>query len=323
MQVKSNSEGYKAQVVLASSNHESGDQLLTLLLRYPRIIHSENMTHRNFSTNSASSRAKPVVKFLDEIRNDPAMPFRFGANQPGMQDKGGEHHEKIRIPEKLVSVWETYTHGQTVAMGGDPVGGMFYLADARTFWRFMAWLAALGSEAYHEAGYHKQVANRVTEPYQWMQVQRTGNLGWWHAWLQLRHHEAADPTIAELARLVDELLSDGVRYTPILPGEWHLPWILEGEKDLPIAEKLVLSTARSARVSITPFDGDPQYEAEKRRHDLLFNSDPMHASPFEHAAQAMHLNDMGTNAGRYYNFEGFMSYRFAVDYKMALTERKL
>ena len=37
-------------------------RLITFVLRYPRFIHGEVMTHRSFSRNAASSRAIPVRK---------------------------------------------------------------------------------------------------------------------------------------------------------------------------------------------------------------------------------------------------------------------
>ena len=40
----------------------NGNRITTFELDYPRFIHSELMTHRQFSRNAASSRAIPIEK---------------------------------------------------------------------------------------------------------------------------------------------------------------------------------------------------------------------------------------------------------------------
>ena len=45
--------------------------LWTFELTYPRYIHSEFMTHRVFSRNASSSRAIPVKRMIEQVRNNP------------------------------------------------------------------------------------------------------------------------------------------------------------------------------------------------------------------------------------------------------------
>ena len=61
--------------IIADSVAPSGKRLTTMLLRYPRFIHAELMTHRTFSRNASSSRAIPVKKIIADIMADPAMPM--------------------------------------------------------------------------------------------------------------------------------------------------------------------------------------------------------------------------------------------------------
>lgn len=68
-----------AETVLCSTNSKSGDTLSTLLLRYPRFIHAELMTHRVFSRNAASSRAIPIKKLIADVEDNPARPLWWGA----------------------------------------------------------------------------------------------------------------------------------------------------------------------------------------------------------------------------------------------------
>lgn len=86
--------------VIAASARQGCPPIVTMELRYPRFIHAEFMTHRVFSRNASSSRAVPVKKMIQDVIDDPAMPVRWGANQPGMQD-AGDH-------DALVPVWTDY-----------------------------------------------------------------------------------------------------------------------------------------------------------------------------------------------------------------------
>lgn len=62
--------------ILADSGNASGDRLTTFQLTYPRFIHSELLTHRMFSRNSASSRAIPVEKLIRQVLDDPVIPIQ-------------------------------------------------------------------------------------------------------------------------------------------------------------------------------------------------------------------------------------------------------
>ena len=75
----------KADIILDSTNPETGNRITTWVLEYPRFVHSEFLTHRMFSKNSASSRAIPFEKFVQQIQDNPALPEFWGKNQSGMQ----------------------------------------------------------------------------------------------------------------------------------------------------------------------------------------------------------------------------------------------
>ena len=68
---------------IAGSETEDGKRIYTLQLRYPRIIHSEFMTHRVMSRNASSSRAIPVQSIL--VRDEDMFIPNFRMNKPGMQ----------------------------------------------------------------------------------------------------------------------------------------------------------------------------------------------------------------------------------------------
>ena len=81
--------GIKATVLKRSRCWLTGIELVTYEIEYPRLILAELNTHRDKSRNSASSRAIPWAKMLEQLT---ARPVRFGEANPGMQDKGEDHN---------------------------------------------------------------------------------------------------------------------------------------------------------------------------------------------------------------------------------------
>ena len=63
--------------IVADSVNKQGGRITTFLLTYPRFIHSELMTHRMFSRNSASSRAIPFEKMVKMVKEDPFIPIAW------------------------------------------------------------------------------------------------------------------------------------------------------------------------------------------------------------------------------------------------------
>lgn len=159
--------------VIEHSSSQDGVDLITLQLRYPRFIHSEFMTHRVFSRNASSSRAIPVAKMLAQVRNDPAMPIHWGANQAGMQ-----------------------AHAELQGIGR---------SRAAARWKLAAEAAANHAEVLNELGLHKQVANRILEPFQLISVIVTATE--WANFFELRNHPDAQPEIRQLAVVMLEAIS--------------------------------------------------------------------------------------------------------------------
>lgn len=233
--------------VVEDSLSPDGIRLLTFLISQPRFVHSEFMTHRVLSRNGRSSRAVPVKRLLREAIIEPMF---YGANQSGMS-AGAE----LTGWRKLV---------------------------ARLTWLGMAQMTKLGVRVLHGVGLHKQWANRPLEWFGKIDVLVTSTD--WANFYALRDDDGAQPEIRYLAR---EMRAAAEMSTPRLlqPGQWHMPFVSENERaTLTVPEQLVLSTARCARLTIEPFDGKANYEAEKARYDRLVVSTPVHASPAEHQA---------------------------------------
>jgi thymidylate synthase ThyX len=255
----------RAEILLDSVN-TSGNRIITWVLKYPRFIHSEFMTHRVFSRNAASSRAIPVDKIISSITIEPAMPHVWGLNQKGMQ--------------------ATVEASEAQREEGEQV-----------------WLAALDYAVQHarklqELGFHKQIVNRILEPFAHMTVIVTGTE--WDNFFALRAHPAAQPEFQILANKMLAAYKQN-RPTPIDKDGWHIPFGDRMPEGITTEQRLKIATARCARVSYLTFEGEIKPEKDYELHDALLKDG--HMSPFEHCATAL---DSGKQSG---NFRGWLQYR--------------
>lgn len=264
--VKVTGKGFISASIIAHSKHAStGVELITYELEYPRFIHAEFMTHRMLSKNAASSRAIPVKAALNHIMQVPQGPIHWGKNQSSMQAK----EELSGLPlESAIGVWD---------------------AARRS--------AVNHATVLSQIGLHKQAANRIAEPFTQMKVVCSGTE--WNNFFWLRNHEDAQPEIKELARVMLEAkqISKAVQLNI---GEWHLPYIntknhdhLEywsGDRPVTLDEAKKISASCCAQVSYRK--NDTSIEKAVDIFDKLINSSPVHASPVEHQATPIDLDQI-------------------------------
>lgn len=265
--------GISVRLLAYSQCRDSEISLATFEAVYPRIIHCELLTHGMLSFNSASSRATPFEKMAQNLNG---APVRFGKNQAGMQDQGES------FAQELEADW------LKVAIGPEEA------------WREAKREALQWSKLFYETGYHKQVYNRLTEPFQMMKTLITAtefaNFFW------LRNHDAADPTLQELAKVMHEALEQATPQV-LLPGEWHLPYVetevdasgeleyfIEAEHGtepqyLTLEEAKIVSGARCAAVSFR--NTDYTLEKSKQVYARLLGDDRKHGSAFQHQGTPM------------------------------------
>lgn len=246
--------GFSCTVVADSISAWSRQRLTTVALRYPRFIHSELMTHRALSRNASSSRAIPVKTMLKQVWNDPAMPIHWGANRKGMQAKDELTGWRGRL--------------------------------ARTVWRLAGKVACVFAWSFEKLGLHKQVANRILEPWQWMGTLVTATE--WENFFRLRRHKDAQPEFRLLADLIWGAMETS-KPVPKTLGEWHLPFsFVNDQSDNRINEEhdaLIVSAARAAWVSYKMPDGSEADFNKCLSTFLKLVGDPLHASPLEHQAR--------------------------------------
>lgn len=260
--------------IIEDSIAPNGKRLVTMQLRYQRFIHAEFMTHRVFSRNASSSRAIPVAKMIEQVRNDPARPVHWGRNQAGMQ---ADEQLDARALEQVMGMW----------------------MDAAN-------VAADIAEAMNLAGLHKQVANRILEPFQFINVVVTATE--WDNFFELRTHKDAQPEFQVLAKEMKRVMDESVPHKVDF-GQWHLPYVQVQERSMyPIDIQLQMSAARCARVSYLKHDNTrPNVEDDIALYNRLITSKPEHASPIEHQATPMHFNYERSN-----NFIGWEQFRSTI-----------
>lgn len=262
--------------MIEHSTCEKGIDLVTMEVVYPHFIHGEVMTHRVFSRNASSSRAIPIIKRLKQVWNNPAIPIHWGANQKGMQAA------KELSPLKR--------------------------AICRGLWKLSGKLICIFVYIMAKLGLHKQVANRLLEPWVFMHVLISATD--WDNFFELRIDPDAQPEIYVLAKLMKQAIDESVP-TYLKWGEWHLPYVTEQEKLIfNIDNLLKISTARCCRVSYsTHVDRIDSVNADIFLHDRLVASRPIHASPTEHQAK---VNRASSGSG---NFRGWIQYRAVIENK--------
>lgn len=259
--------------LIKDSAGPSGKRISTFQLRYPRFIHAEFMTHRMFSRNASSSRAVPVARMIADVEADPVVPLFWGKNQPGMQAGA-----------------EMEGHDRRMAL---------------EHWNRSCRNALASAKCLNDYGAHKQIINRILEPYAHINVVCTATE--WDNFFALRMHEDAEPHIQLLATIMHQAMRDS---TPqqLKSGEWHLPYV---DEDMPLETALKVSTARCARVSYMTHDQQPStVEKDVALADKLMTQVPMHASPMEHQAMAW------SRDARFANFIGFESWRHKMEHPL-------
>lgn len=235
--------------VLADSISPDGVRLTSLELVYPRFFHSELMTHRMLSRNAASSRAVPVLKMIDKVRDNPAQPSHWGRNQSGMQAR-----QELEGSE---------------------------LERAKATWALILDQSLAAAVSLAEVGAHKQFANRITEPYQHITVLISATE--WDNFFALRAHPDAQPEFQQLAVLARQAMQDSI---PLSLGydEWHLPLVIDEEREAyPHLDWLKVSAGRCCRISYLTHDGIRDPQADITLYEQLVADG--HMSPLEHVAR--------------------------------------
>lgn len=304
--------------ILLDSISPAGARLTTFELKYPRFIHNEFLTHRCVSRNAASSRAIPVEKMIQAVLDDPAVPVFWGKNQKGMQ-----------ASEELDDISRNYEQHSFVNAGETQRGA------AKRIWLEARDKAVEFVRQFQspEIDLHKQIANRILEP--WMHITVIASATNWANFFHLRTHKMAQPEFQALAKEMKRAYDES-QPTRLFSWDWHMPLVFEEDwsaatqlaesmsESVRREEKTIeypltvsdwtkhilrkVSVGRCARVSYLSHQGKRDLVEDIKLHDKLIagltTDEPLHMSPFEHVARAQ--ADMVGGTG---NFRGFSQYR--------------
>ena len=277
--------GVSAKVIADSKFRDT--RLITLEVEMHRFILAENNTHKAQSRNIQSSRAIPILRQLEQIANDPAMPVEYRKNKSGM------------VAGEMLSPEEE--------------------DEAKKIILWMRDCCLIGVKELHRIGLAKQWANRYVEPWMWTKGVVTATYKDWQAMFKLRCHYAAQPEIQALFGAIEKAVKSSSPRI-LKPGDWHLPYFdgmcgkscwLADEEVGELQSAIKVSASCVAQVSYRKLD-DTLEKAEKVYSmlnlpvDGVYPENPPHFSPTEHIAKAGDTNiEMSGN----FHSTDFIQYR--------------
>lgn len=198
--------GFNVTIEKDSLSPMSGRRLTTFVVRYPRCIHSELMTHRAFSRNAESSRAMPFAKQMAVVSEEPFIPIHWGIEEGGMQCPKGLPDELAALAEKL---WlEGRDFAATQARLLQDIGNTY--------------ATLMGDDRFTGVKLHKTMPNRMIEPYAWITVIITATE--WENFFRLRDHGDAEVHFQKLAWMMRAVMRDS---TPV-SRRFHRPFVADG-----------------------------------------------------------------------------------------------
>lgn len=303
-------------------------RITTIVARFPRCILAELNTHRVFSRNSASSRARSIKVVIADVMEDPYVPI-FTKNQRGMSGPIVSQEAQAAARIEWLKARDATVAGVLSMLLGTTVTSEEIQNDG---WRAL-------TDDYYQRVYldeqeipgslnlHKQNINRLMEPFMWHEAVITATE--WENFLQLRDHDDADPAIHGLGKLVGAVLqlSKPVESTIHAPFAGELIRNLEEDRSMLNPKELFgraiaaanYSSGAAAQVSYRPVaDGGTGANPAKLADRLLIMT---HLSPFEHAAFSTEwLSSLGIGAVPKSNFsEHWTQHRSLVSYLQSAT----
>ena len=151
--------------IVAHSLSPQGDELISVLCTFPRIILAEVNTHRMLSKNTSSSRAIPFKKMVESVVNDPFIPIAWQKEHKGMQ--GSEYIDDninsntMRDESALYSIHRDWLQARDYAIEQ--------------------------AERLNKNKLTKQLCNRLLEPFMWTTMLITGSKEGWNNFFNLRN----------------------------------------------------------------------------------------------------------------------------------------
>lgn len=235
----------EARILADSVNPYNGKRLTTFYLKYPRIIHSEFMTHRMIARNAKSSRAMSIEKMIKEVQDDPFIPNRWPVASKTMHNS-----EWLDSPERIF---------------------------AEVSWLNARNNAVKSAERLANDGVHKQIVNRLLEP--WMYIEVIASATEWNNFFELRRSDFAQP---EFKLLADNMFNEISNNDPI-ETIIHNPGVYDRLTTSIDNKNFIIANCGSiARVSYGKSARGTDIAIDLELGERLLEN--RHMSPFEHVA---------------------------------------
>lgn len=311
--------GYRALIIedtIDDPNHDSSgdlitpDRITTMAVRYPRIVLPEFNTHRVFSRNSASSRARSIRATIEPVMSDPFIPL-WTQNQRGMSGKYASSARASNATLQWLKARDSAVASLLSLLTNKN------LPDSREVSRWWESCVSRYQTAYKNddipdqwLSIHKQDANRLIEPWMWHETLVTST--YWKNFYDLRISDGAQPEIRAIAVLMRAVMRASVEHSVLRESIIHAPFITIADEDIvpngagnapdgtvrigdwdSLESVLLESASECARISYTNKTADTDGNnagrnpntSGKHGNDLgrkLLES--KHMSPFEHIA---------------------------------------
>ncbi len=227
-----------------------GARLTTFEITAPRFLLAEFNTHRDFSRNTASSRAIPVKKMIAAVRENCQVFEKFDAANIGM---AAQEPMSLELVTEFKRDWA---------------------AEAERACQFAERWSTKAA---------KQMVNRALEPY--MHTRIVVSATEWLNYFLRRAHPQAQPEFQVVAyNCLYHYLRSVPR--PVDTMRWHTPLLSFTEmNEWDDQTRVIVSTARCARSSYMTQDVVKNFEDDEKLFNKLATD--VHMSPFEHCARAL------------------------------------
>ena len=293
----------KAEIVTHSKRANTGEEIITYKLTFPRIILSEVNTYKMLEKNTSSSRAIPFEKMVEVVDKEPFIPIAWQLSHKGMQGT-----EYITNPEEIdylevkwliakdtaiESAYQLYNNGVTKQLSNRILEPWMWVTQLCTGTRESFEhlfdqrcpiydisndvLRLAGSDTKTSFKSKKEVIKKFP------QLSKKDNL-WW---LQ-RNKGQAEIHFMDLAEKKYDALNES---TPVIMNddEWHIPFSERPEfiPEMSLKDKIMLSCAMTARTSYTTINDNEVLTLEKAKkiYDKCVESG--HFSVVSHCAKCM------------------------------------
>ena len=303
----------KAEIVAHSKRANTGEEIITYRLTYPRIILSEVNTYKMIEKNTSSSRACPFEKMVEVVEKEPFIPIAWQKSHKGMQGTEYITDEKdIKLlnfkwlqsrDSAIESAYNIYNNGATKQLCNRLIEPFMWVTQLCTGTRESFEHLFDQRCPFYEVPYY---INDLTEDDRKVQMELGGcskkdiikhirenkldtDVLAWDDLKWLQHNKGqAEIHFMDLAEKMYDALNES-KPDILEDNEWHIPFSDRPEftPEMTLKDKIILSCAMTARISYTKIGDENTLTIEKAREIYDKCVKQGHFSVVSHCAKCM------------------------------------